>query len=507
MSLRAAVVSLSLMLGATGSPARQPGHEATPPDHEMTELSETEPAAPAETSTTSVADEFLRGPTYHTLRYNDDFSYLDGPEGSYRKDFFDPIKWIHLTDDLTLTLGGDIRGRMEAVTHKRYGAGEPRQDTYFLHRYYTYTDLKYRKLARFFLQTVNAFAVDVDNTPIPNPRDHFDIQQMFFDLRFLGEVIPLTLRVGRQELLYGKQRLVSPLGWANVQRSWDGVKVFWEDETWNLDAWWVKPVEKRHKSVDNVDWDQDFYGLYTTWKGIPNHGIDVYFLALRDTGHRRNANLFANDSGDLSLYTLGSRFFGKTPLGAHWWDYDTELSGQWGKMAGDTIHAWSWAIETGYTLSDWPWQPRLGIGFDYATGDNDPFDQTHGTFNQLFPLGHAYFGWLDQIGRQNIIAQNVNLTLKPYEALLTRLAWHTFWLDEQRDALYNAGGAPVRRRPGRPRADSHVGHELDVRFDWTLDPHATFTVGYSHLWTGDFLKETGPARDPDFFYIMYNYRF
>ena len=214
----------------------------------------------------------MRGPKYTPMRYDDDFSYLDGAAGSYKEDFFDPIKWIHLTDDLTLTLGGDIRGRMEAVTHKRWGGESPAQDTVFLHRYYTYTDVRYRKLARFFLQSVNAWVEDRDRTPLPNPEDRFDIQQMFIDVRFLGEEVPLALRVGRQELLYGKQRLVSPLGWANVQRSWDGVKVFWRNDDWNVDAWWVRPVQKRRGDVDNVNWDRDFYGLYTTLR-VPSSGL------------------------------------------------------------------------------------------------------------------------------------------------------------------------------------------------------------------------------------------
>ena len=37
------------------------------------------------------------GPKYFNLRYDEDFSYLDGDAGSYQADFFDPIKNIHVT--------------------------------------------------------------------------------------------------------------------------------------------------------------------------------------------------------------------------------------------------------------------------------------------------------------------------------------------------------------------------------------------------------------------------
>ncbi|MBI4580476.1 MAG: hypothetical protein HY718_12280, partial [Planctomycetes bacterium] len=104
----------------------------------------------------------LSGPKYGPLRQDDDFSYLDGPPGSYQPDFFDPIKRIHLSDELTLRLGGETRGRVEAVTHKRFGSGEgqfgggfPTQDTFFLHRYYYHADFQYDKLVRVFFEGVS----------------------------------------------------------------------------------------------------------------------------------------------------------------------------------------------------------------------------------------------------------------------------------------------------------------------------------------------------------------
>lgn len=54
-------------------------------------------------------------------------------------------------------------------------------------------------------------------------------------------------------------------------------------------------------------------------------------------------------------------------------------------FAGDTIHAWMAAADAGYTFETCSWTPRLGIGFDYGSGDDDPNDGTHDTFNQLYP--------------------------------------------------------------------------------------------------------------------------
>jgi hypothetical protein len=334
------------------------------------------------------------------------------------------------------------------------------------------------------------------------------VHQLFLDLRPFGQDTPLTVRFGRQELQYGKQRLVSALDWANVRRTWDALKVFWSDQNWNIDAFYAKPVEIRNRSRDVYDEDLDFYGIYTTYKGIRDHGIDAYFLAVDNTGTYTNANLTTGDVGDLAVYTLGTRFFGKTGLGPGMWDYDMEMAGQWGKAAGDTIQAWMWSADTGYTFDKIVMKPRIGIGIDYASGDDDAYDDIHGTFNQLFPFGHYFLGHLDQVGRQNIWAQNVNLTFKPVKNVTTQLAFHSFWLNETEDALYNAAGAPVRRSP-HGDVGRFVGNELDLTIQWNLDVHTSLLFGYSHMWPSRhfFTRRNGDAEDPDLLYVQYRYQF
>ena len=453
----------------------------------------------------------LPGPKYLNLRYNEDFSYLDKAgdnaeedNGGYKKDFFDPIKWIHITDDLTLTIGGEFRARMEAETNKGFGGTEPAQDTIFLHRYFLHADLRYRKLARLFFQGVNAQIEDRDLRLLGIHENRWDVQQLFFDVKILGEKVPLTLRVGRQDLSYGNQRLVSPLDWANTRRRFDAVKLFYQHELFDIDFFYARPVpialnEGLNRKPDVFREEAHFYGLYSAFKGIPNHFFDLYFFALRDTGNRTNAN---GRVGDLSLYTLGGRLGGKTgPL-----DYEGELAGQWGSFAGDRVHAWAAALDGGFTFKKHPWKPRLGVGFDYGSGDDNPRDGTHDTFNQLFPLGHKYLGFLDLVARQNILATNVNLTFKPIKKLTTRLAWYTFWNDSTRDALYNAGGGAGRRdRTGNSGHD--IGNEIDLTVKYVIDHHSSVLLGYSHFWGNNFIRSTGPSRDANLIYLQYAFKF
>ncbi len=102
-----------------------------------------------------------------------------------------------------------------------------------------------------------------------------------------------------------------------------------------------------------------------------------------------------------------------------------------------------------YTFAEYAWKPRIGAGFDWASGDRNPTDGTVETFDRLFPLGHKYLGFMDFFGRQNIQAANLNISAWPIpKKVNARLAWLAFWLESEDDAIYNVGarqGVAIRR--------------------------------------------------------------
>lgn len=466
------------------------GPEAQP------DAEDTEPPHPAEAR---AANAPLPGPRYLNLRYDEDFSYLDGEHGSYREDFFDPIKNIHLGPDWRLSLGGEFRFQMESETNKAFGATEPANDTFQLYRFMMHGDLRYRKLFRVFVQGIEAFDEDRDLAPRPSDENQWDLQQLFFDFRFLGEELPWTVRVGRQELNYGNQRLVSPAEWTNVRRRFDGVKVFAKTEAWDADFFYVKPIPVQPEQFDDWDQDFDFCGIYLTYKGIQRHGLDTYFFAVDNRNDPVNPN---GQAGGKTTYTLGSRLWGKTAG----FDYEAEAAGQWGHWAGDTVCALAIALDGGYTFENRV-KPRLGAGFDWASGDRNPTDTKVETFDQLFPLGHKYFGYLDLVGRQNIIGPNLNVSVWPVpDKVQAAAAWHYFWLADDSDALYSASGSATRR-DATGASGNDVGNELDLTVAWKIDVHSSLLVGWSHFWDAGFIQETGPSENADLFYVQYAFKF
>ena len=56
------------------------------------------------------------------------------------------------------------------------------------------------------------------------------------------------------------------------------------------------------------------------------------------------------------------------------------------------------------------------------------------------------------------------------------------------------------------QAGTNVGQELDLLVNFTLTKHQNVVLGYSHLFAGDFIKQTGNGRDVDFVYAQWGFR-
>jgi hypothetical protein len=74
-----------------------------------------------------------------------------------------------------------------------------------------------------------------------------DLLNLFVDLKFTDR---LTARVGRQELLFGAQRTVSPLDWANTRRTFEGVRLLYSTNEWSIDGFYTQFVPVVAHSFD-----------------------------------------------------------------------------------------------------------------------------------------------------------------------------------------------------------------------------------------------------------------
>src|SRR5882724_397732 len=88
-------------------------------------------------------------------RFNEDWSVLRGVDLSKTDDFWDRVKFIPLTEDQTvwLSLGGQVRERLEYFNQFLFGASEPEpSDVYLLSRYRLSADLHVSRYFRIFAE-------------------------------------------------------------------------------------------------------------------------------------------------------------------------------------------------------------------------------------------------------------------------------------------------------------------------------------------------------------------
>ena len=349
--------------------------------------------------------------------------------------------------------------------------------------------------------------------------DTLDLHQAYFTLGNHKE-FPLSLKVGRQELSYGDERLIGAFAWNNIGRSFDAAKLRWQNAWFGVDFLAAMPVVPRDGQFDMPNNQDTLSGAYATSLKIPKTILEGYFLARNAS---RQAINFVSDPQfpqptARDIYTVGGRLKSKPgELGN--WDYTLEGAYQFGDFAATatskrlTQDAYMFIAQGGYTLSDVWATPRLGLEFDYSSGDDNSTDGTHGTFDNLFPTNHKFFGSMDMFSLQNIEDLGVNLTLKPTSRMSVAFMGNAFWLADTHDNFYTVtGGTRPAPYAINPKNSNFVGTEFTAVAGYAVTRNAQLEVGYGHFFVGDYISQTLAAKttgstDADWVYVQTTIKF
>ena len=433
--------------------------------------------------------------------FDADYRYLDKPDNT-QHDFFDHVKRMHPTPDTMITIGGQDSIRYMNEVDSRLGRTD---NTYTLMRNRIWADMWYTPNYRLYAEMINAVSVWQDLPPSPIDVNRAGVLNLFGEARVCDIAgSSAWLRVGRQELLFGSQRLVTTLDWANTRRTFEGVRGYWRTENLDVDLFWTHPVTIRPTETDQLSAGRQFYGAWTTYRPAKGLFFDAYYLGYTDTTGTRDRFIAGARApiGIQDVHTFGARSAGNQ--GSFLWDVEGMV--QKGRYVERDHHAYAYTLSAGWEFKDHPWRPQVWAGYDYASGTENPAPgNDNQTFNQLFAFGHYYFGYLDLVGRQNIQDFNLQVAAYPHHWITLVAQVHQFRLAQERDFLYNAAGRPTRR-DATGAAGDFVGTEIDFLANFHLTAHQDILVGYSKLYSGSFIRNTGADVSPELFYLMYNFR-
>ncbi|MHC4401588.1 MAG: alginate export family protein [Planctomycetota bacterium] len=430
---------------------------------------------------------------YKGVFYDNNFNYL------YHQAYHDwhlgeSLKRRCLGDCIEYDFGGEYRARAHSENNMRGLGLTGRDDDFLLHRTRLYLNADVGNSLRFYGEVIDAVSNYENFRPRLIEENRSDVLNLFADGKlfenYRGE---LWGRIGRQELLYGVERTVSPLDWANTRRTFDGVKLLWKGANWDVDAFWAQPVVPNTRHFDNPVSSRDFVGIYSKYKKLKNQTLEAYFLRLSETRAPARATNF-------DFNTFGARWLGQRCL----WLCELEAAYQCGEFGTANHSAWAYTLGFGRKCPNLAWKPTLWAYFDWAQGN--PI-QGNG-YHHLFPLSHKYLGYMDFFGRRNVEDVNFLVTLQPRENVKLLFWWHVLFLENGLDVPYTVGMTPTVPVPG---GSEYLGQEVDLTAAWTITPRMHLLLGYSHFFTGDFYR-TNPSPglftgDADFFYAQFGVRF
>lgn len=356
--------------------------------------------------------------------------------------------------------------------------------------------------------------------------DDVEVFQGYIEARDMWD-LPLSLRIGRQELVFGEAWLVGSQVSPTLGISYDGIRATYKAGDFTVDGWWAKLAERQGDFADD---DIDFYGLWGKYTGIDALTIEAYYLLLHDGLDITDTNngllwewvedIVGVDNYDSTyLQTLGIHLDGKKSG----FDYDLQLAYQWGEAhaAGNLYRqspflnygddsaeysAWAGEFEVGYTFADAAWKPRVYVGGAYFSGEDNrnvsfwdwlnPFDRPEASlaFNRLFS-GVWYTANFDILGAASTLTNfhqlRTGVSVKPTDQVSVALGLAYFGVNEPFDwpAGFRLGGFHVPYAPTlsfwTEEADDELGYMASLAVTYQYSKDWWFKVGWERFFTGD----------------------
>ena len=435
------------------------------------------------------------------MTYDEDVQYLANAECRTR--LLDSIQFIPLSakdENHYLSFGFWIRERGEYVSNPNW-SDTPPGNTYLMQRYFLHADLHLGERFRFFGELASSLLDGRNAGPRPGlDEEKIYVHQGFVDLGLWHSGHDsLNLRAGRQEAALGSENLVSTRDGRNIRRSLDGFRLTWTKHNWTVDLLAFRPVLDNSGYFDNPpNHAQNFWGVYAVhpFAFLPRGNIDLYYLGLDNKGVP-----FDGKGRDREQRgTIGTRLWGTTEH----WDYNDELTFQWGWFGSGDIRAWAASTEHGYRIQRAPLSPRFGLRAVAFSGDQNPSSHNVGTFNSIYEKG-PYFSYAELFARRNLVALQPSVDLKLRKFVFLKFNPAFFWRESTSDGLYNIGGSVIVS--GLHNNARYIATQTSAQLQWKMTRNLTWFTEYGHFFPGEFLKQSTPGKNINYWTGWFDIRF
>ncbi len=298
-----------------------------------------------------------------------------------------------------------------------------------------------------------------------------------FDLPNEGSV-----RFGRLATDWGSRRFLARNRFRNAINTFDGVEWIQPLENGGVMRLFGSQVIRRlpanriglldNKRIrDESSSAQRFYAAnYELPPSSAPFNTDLYYFYLREKDTPGVA------TRNRRIHTTGMRL--RKPATSGEIDFEIESMLQFGDSRRNTAVAFVPNLEhraffqyaaVGYSF---PNSLRAVLEFDYASGDEDPYDLENGRFDSLFGVTTFEFGVVGMyqpFSRSNLVTPGIRLFADPRPDLNIMVSYRHFWLAE----TYDTWGRTRRNYLWIERAgdnDKYLGQHFEYRIRWDVIP-------------------------------------
>jgi hypothetical protein len=397
------------------------------------------------------------------------------------------------------TVSGQIRTRSEL----RQGQGTPQvQDTvpaFFTSQRtrlnFGYTGYRFKIFTS--LQDVRVWGQDASsiNRITTDAFDGFLVHEAWGEISLIdtGKVIKnLTLKIGRQELVYDDVRLLGNLDWLQQARRHDAALLKFDHRGWTIHAGAALNQNAERKS--NTIYNGTATGYPASTNGLSGWYKYMELLYVAKKLHFGNFSILAfNDHfskfrfapadvnkttpiyerGTWSRYTVGGNLFGTAfrKLG-----FALSAFYQGGNYReGTELSEYLLSASTQYAIGR---KVSVGPGVDFTSGNNgsDPTKKFQ-RFDPLYGTPHKFWGYMDYFyvadgfGANGLMDIYVKSKFKAKDNLTLSLDAHSFRLP---DAVLKTDGTEYTQ---------NLGTEIDFLINYSLTKIVNIEGGYSAMFS------------------------
>jgi hypothetical protein len=311
----------------------------------------------------------------------------------------------------------------------------------------------------------------------------------------------------------GSRRLVARNGFRNTSNAFTGLDWRWRHESGHaLRAFYVLPVKRLPDDSDGIranevqfdreDFDFQFLGLFYDGRMPWGDAVELYLLGAYEQGQYD-----PTEPESLSFrrfFTPGFRLLREPEQGRVDFEFESIIqAGVARKPEQPHIDQDHFAhfqhLEIGYTFEVFG-SPRLSVHYDYASGDDDPFDLSNQRFDGLyggrrFDLGPTslYGPW----ARANINTPGLRLEAQQGEKYRAMFDYRAVWLASARDTWV---GTDIQDPTGQ--SGNFVGSQIELKAVWRpLPGNVALEAGYAHLFAGEFIDNAPDSNGGDSNYV------